>query len=388
LNPKKSILLLTGDVIDLRVSQLAKGILDECHRLNWGMRWREGRHIKSRDDFGYASAVITRMDKKSLSRLQKYIPPNVPLVSADGCTLDTDIPTVSPDPVAIGRMTAEHLIEQGLRSFLIVGSTVHISTKRRTEAFADVIRQKLEHGTLKIFNVPQDEFFWDTGSVLGRRFVRLLKNTPMPVGVMASSDEAAVSCLECLQDAGIRCPMDMAIVGSSNDPVYTKIITPLSSVAIDFEKAGAIAVNMVQQMLSAKASGKHITNRYLPAELIVRKSSQIRLMADERIAKAVDILQARYTEDLRLPELAAECGMSRASFCSKFTEAVGESPIRYLINYRLGKALHLLAETNLSVGQIIEKAGFNEQPYFTRAFRQRYKMTPTQYRQKMVQGEE
>ena len=384
---RKSVLFLTGDIIDVRVGQLAKGILDECHRRGWGMRWREGRHIENNEGFGRADAVIARMDKESLFRLKEHLPQGIPLVSADGSTLDTDIPTITPDPFAIGRQTAEHFLEQGLRNFVIIGAGNHISANYRAEAFVNAVNQTLEHGRVEFLDVPQEEFFWGPDSVLGRRFIRLIKQMPKPIGVMAASDEAAVSCLECLPQAGFRCPMDVAVVGSSNDPVYTKIITPLSSVQVDFGRLGVEAVDMVCEILSARSSkNKKISNRYLPTEFIIRESSQIRLMADERIAKAVNILQSHYTENLRLPELASMCGMSRASFCAKFTDAVGESPIRYLINYRLEKAQHLLSETNLGVGQIIEKVGFNEQPYFTRAFRERFNMTPTEYRQKVIQG--
>jgi LacI family transcriptional regulator len=387
LRTEKSILLLTGTMVDFRMTQLAKGILNECHRLNWGLSWKVGVQIKRGTDLGRTSAVIARMDKASMLQLRKDLPPEIPLVSADGATLDTDIPTVTPDPFAIGRITAEHFLEQGVRSFIIAGSPSHISAKYRRDAFTEVVNRTLEHAALKTLDVAEGELFWGSGSALEQRFMRLLKKSPLPAGVMAASDAAAVSCLECLQDTGLRCPADVAIVGSSNDPVYTNILMPLSSIQVDFEKAGAEAIDMLQEIFASQDPGKNIAHRYLPVELIVRKSSQHRLMADERIAKAIHILQARYTDDLRLPELAAQCGMSRAGFCSKFTDVVGESPIQYLINYRLEKARLLLTDSNLNIGQIIEEVGFNDQPYFTRTFRQRFQMTPTQYRKSMLQRE-
>ena len=372
-------------MIDFRVSQLAKGILDECHRRNWSMVWREGRSLKQNPRLNQVSGVIARMDKESLLRLRAILSPDIPLISADGSTQDTEIPTITPNPFAIGQVTAEHFLEQGLRSFVLVGSSRHISARYRAEMFSAVVDQALGHAAVEYFNVPENEFLWGPDSVLGRRFIRLLKRIPLPAGVMAASDEAAVSCLECLHGSGIRCPTDVAIVGSSNDPVYTKIVMPLSSIQVDFEKMGAKAVDMLAEIMKSGCANETVKHCRLPVELIIRQSSQVRLMADERIAKGVGILQQRYTEELRLPELAATCGMSRASFCSKFTEAVGISPIRYLIDYRLDKATYLLAESNMTVGQIVEEVGFHELPYFTRAFKQKFQMTPSQYRKQAVQ---
>ncbi|CAN5476272.1 hypothetical protein BH09VER1_BH09VER1_26930 [soil metagenome] len=379
---KISVLLLT-DSADLRTSQIAKGVLKACHKLDWEMRWQESQSLES--GLEDARAIIVSMNLRQLRSIAKRIPKNVPLISVNGTTLDTDIPTVAPNPEEIGTITARHFLEQGLMNFAFVGTLTHPSARRRNLAYQKVVSENLSNFSMAEFHVPHEDRFWGRSSVIGKRFLRFLKKCPMPLGIMAASDHAAVSCLESLTEAGFRSPQEISVVGAHNDPVYTALIMPLSSIQIDFERIGALAVEMVRQRISSRRvrSG----HEYVSGELVVRRSSQLRLMVDERISRAVEILQSHHTEEMTLPSLAKLCGMSRASLASKFTEAVGESPIRYLINYRLDRAGYLLAETNLSINQISEKVGFHEQPYFTRAFRKKFGKTPSAYRQLRLQSQ-
>lgn len=379
---KTSVLLLT-DNADLRISQIAKGVLKACHKLGWEMRWQENQSLENGMDD--ARAIIVSMSLRHLKAISKRIPANVPLISVNGTTLDTEIPTVAPDPEEIGTITAQHFLEQGLMNFAFVGTLTHPSARRRNLAFQKVVSDRLPTYSMTEFHVAHEDRFWGRSSVIGKRFLRFLKKCPLPLGIMAASDYAAVSCLESLAEAGLRSPQEVSVVGAHNDPVYTALIAPLSSIQIDFEKIGMLAVGMVQKRLSAKQV--KTGHEYVPGELVVRRSSQLRLMVDDRISRAVEILQSRHTEELTLPYLAKLCGMSRASLASRFTEAVGESPIRYLINYRLERAGYLLAETNLSINQISERVGFHEQPYFTRAFRKRFERTPSAYRQLRLQSQ-
>ncbi|HWL53214.1 MAG TPA: substrate-binding domain-containing protein [Chthoniobacteraceae bacterium] len=374
----KPLVLLLTENADLRRNQIAKGVLKACHALGWEMRWRENRSLEK--GLEKAQAVITSMKVSLLENVAGRVPPGVPLVSVDGDSLETGIPTVAPDQKKIGKVTALHFLEQGLINFAFVGTLTHPSAHRRKTAFQETIAQHLSNYTMADFHVPHEDRFWSGNSALGRSFLRFLRKRPLPVGIMVASDHAAISCLESLIEAGFRCPLDVAVVGANDDPIYTALVMPLSSIRIDFERIGELAVDVIRRKLSAETKPVALHEPVL-GELIVRRSSQLRMMADERISRAVEILQTRYTERLTLAALAKLCGMSRASFEAKFVEAIGVSPIRYLINYRLERANYLLAETNLSIKQITERIGFGEQTYFTRAFRKKFGRPPSEHRQ-------
>jgi AraC family transcriptional regulator of arabinose operon len=61
-------------------------------------------------------------------------------------------------------------------------------------------------------------------------------------------------------------------------------------------------------------------------------------------------------------ELAAQAALSRAQFTRRFTAHAGLSPVRYLIQARIDRAQHLLAETNMSVTQVAATLGYPTSP--------------------------
>lgn len=73
----------------------------------------------------------------------------------------------------------------------------------------------------------------------------------------------------------------------------------------------------------------------------------------------------RWTVDL----LAAEAGMSRASFSSVFREVVGDTPINYVARWRMQVAVDMLSHTDEPVARIAEFVGYESEAAFRNAFR-------------------
>ena len=71
-------------------------------------------------------------------------------------------------------------------------------------------------------------------------------------------------------------------------------------------------------------------------------------------------------------------GMSRTTFFNKIKSLTGQKPTEFLRNYRLKLAAQYL-EKGLSVKECMYKTGFNTPSYFTQSFKVLFKMTPTEY---------
>jgi AraC family transcriptional regulator len=61
---------------------------------------------------------------------------------------------------------------------------------------------------------------------------------------------------------------------------------------------------------------------------------------------------------------------------------VGMPPYRYLINLRIQRAAQLLRESDLTVTQILHRAGFHSPSHFTTTFRRHMGLSPTAYRRR------
>ncbi len=81
-----------------------------------------------------------------------------------------------------------------------------------------------------------------------------------------------------------------------------------------------------------------------------------------------------------LPELAALCHMSRATFVRHFEDAIGRSASDVLTEIRMALAGRQLARTRLPVAEIGEAVGYQSDAAFQRAFKRHVGVTPAQWR--------
>ena len=63
-----------------------------------------------------------------------------------------------------------------------------------------------------------------------------------------------------------------------------------------------------------------------------------------------------------------------------FKEEKGITFINFLTDRRLEKSRELLNDTNLSIKEITASIGYNDQNYFSRLFKNKYGVSPTEYR--------
>jgi AraC-like DNA-binding protein len=81
-------------------------------------------------------------------------------------------------------------------------------------------------------------------------------------------------------------------------------------------------------------------------------------------------------------ELAEEAGLSVNTMLRRFRRATGSSPHQYLLRLRVEQASDLLRDTDLSLEQIAEHAGFCDRFHFSRAFRAVLDDSPAQFRRR------
>ena len=86
--------------------------------------------------------------------------------------------------------------------------------------------------------------------------------------------------------------------------------------------------------------------------------------------------------DLTNEELAAACGISEVYFRRLFSARLGTSPKQYILDIRIQKARQLLSEGGLKISAVAELCGFSGSYHFSRVFRQRMGVTPSDYRSK------
>ena len=98
-------------------------------------------------------------------------------------------------------------------------------------------------------------------------------------------------------------------------------------------------------------------------------------------AGLVDKLTANGVVRLNMGEIAVQLKMGESQLRKRILELTGKSVSSHILQLRLEKAMRLLSEhPTMLVGDVAEQCGFSDVAYFSKVFRQHYKMTPTQAR--------
>ena len=99
------------------------------------------------------------------------------------------------------------------------------------------------------------------------------------------------------------------------------------------------------------------------------------------IDHTLSFLHDHVSEKLSLDDMVQHSGLSKSHFIRLFNEQTGHSPMDYFIQLKMQQACMQLAYRQDSIGQIGVGLGYEDQYYFSRAFRKVIGMSPTQYRQ-------
>ncbi len=114
--------------------------------------------------------------------------------------------------------------------------------------------------------------------------------------------------------------------------------------------------------------------------LTIEKSMDIDTGRSETLRYVLEYVRDNYQYPISMDELARECDMSYYSFSRFFKQMTGKSFSEHLLDTRLSFAQKMLLSDNISVSDIASVCGFEYVSYFIRRFKQKYGVTPLEYR--------
>jgi AraC-like DNA-binding protein len=103
-------------------------------------------------------------------------------------------------------------------------------------------------------------------------------------------------------------------------------------------------------------------------------------LRDPRIGAAIVSIQRRPEARWDVGRLARRVAMSRTAFATRFKALVGESPFSYVTRCRMSRATRLLRSSNATIAQVAERAGYDSEASFSRAFRRWLGTSPAAFR--------
>ena len=121
----------------------------------------------------------------------------------------------------------------------------------------------------------------------------------------------------------------------------------------------------------------YLTRNYAKA-ILTEKEGLKHMKKLERLNIVRQYIEQHYAEDITNGELAELIHLSEDRFNHLFKECLGVSPLQYMNEVRLDKAMQLVKCGRCSVTEVAEMVGFADYNYFGRLFRRKFGVTPTQ----------
>jgi AraC family transcriptional regulator len=103
-------------------------------------------------------------------------------------------------------------------------------------------------------------------------------------------------------------------------------------------------------------------------------------LASWQVRRALKVMKSSLQAPLGFEEVAAACSLSVSHFHRAFRQSIGETPGRWLQQYRMKVAKELLLSSQQTLAEIGARCGFADQSHFTRVFSRWAGMSPGAWR--------
>lgn len=175
-----------------------------------------------------------------------------------------------------------------------------------------------------------------------------------------------------------------------------QIISEHDSPILEFVKYGQSFHNCCEEILHEQEkndAGKPLLLKSLTMKLIVlilkekyfstvlEKSNGIIIKQYDKqsiVNTIVDYITENYMKPISLTKIAENIYLSPVYTSKIFKEVMGDSPINYLIKYRLKKACELFEEET-AIKIVAKKVGYEDAYYFSKVFKKHLGLSPSKY---------
>lgn len=175
-----------------------------------------------------------------------------------------DIPHVSADFHCAGKLAAQHLLSLGHQCMAVI-----VDLPRQTlrlQGFCEALQAAgvtLDHKMIQQGNSTLESGYAATQ--------HLLSQPERPTAIFATTDWMALGAIEAAQDAGLRIPQELSIIGLDDIVVSTHIRPPLTTVAVPKFQVAKEATELLLGLINKEADLPML--RLIEPLLIVRQST-------------------------------------------------------------------------------------------------------------------
>jgi LacI family transcriptional regulator len=200
------------------------------------------------------------------------------------------------------------------------------------------------------------------------------------VGLVACNDMRAYQVLNIRDDAGIKVPDEVAVIGVNNDRILCELSDLLlSSVDPDASRIGYEAAAVLHRLIERRGPVPK-TTLIAPRGVVARQSTDMLTFANPELVQIVRYLRDHACKGLTVDTLVRRMAVSRATLCRWFASHLGHSPVEEMARVRVERVKELLATTTLRLEEVARRCGFDHSETMYRLFKRATGQTPGEYR--------
>ncbi len=266
--------LIVSDVTNTFFGEIMRGIEDVLIANNYSLMLCNTNEVLEREEYYIdillrqgVDGIIAAATSQNWDALNEAAKLNIPIVMLDRTFTDAQSPYVGVNNVHGAWLGARHLIERGYRDIGILAGFQRLSTMRERLCGFE---QALAEAGLPLCPA------WRIASPLtiehGKRAIMQLMTLPQrPRAVFIGNNLLSLGALMGLQELGLSCPHDVAIVGFDDHPWAQVSNPPLTVVRQPTYAIGETAAHRVLDALNNE--GSLIPSALFDCELILRQST-------------------------------------------------------------------------------------------------------------------
>lgn len=191
-----------------------------------------------------AAVMTTQLDAALVEELRAQ---GIPVVLLDGPTAGPGLGVIRVDYSRGVGEAVRHLKDLGHRDVAVLaGPASRLSASHYRKACLSALKQA---------GLPEPRLLEGDNTVEGGAAAArtLLGKRPAPTALLCGNDLMAIGAVQAFQDAGLRCPQDVSVVGS-DDILFARYFNPpLSTVRVPRERLGTLAYEALEGMLREPA---------------------------------------------------------------------------------------------------------------------------------------
>ena len=170
------------------------------------------------------------------------------------------------------------------------------------------------------------------------------------------------------------------MLGADNDELLCELsYPPLSSIIPNTHRTGYEAAALLDSMIRGRRVGGE-THLIPPLGIATRQSTDVLAIPDRNVAQAVHYIRQHACDGINVQDVLRAVPHSRRLLESRFKLLIGRTPHEEILRVQLNRVRQLLTETDLSLEEIAERAGFSHTEYLSVVFKREVGMPPSRYR--------